>query len=344
LTQSSSDNFAKVDDRPKPGDWTQIFASLWTSRKPGAYFVGGVAVISIIISLLLPNYYRSTATLLPETEKSKLSSLGALSDLAALAGMSVGGDVSLAKLYPTIIKSESVLKNVIYTKYTTLEFNQPVDLIQYWEIREKAPERSYEIALNYLREQLDVNLDTKTNVATISIATKEPKLSADIVNNVTAELDKFIRTKRISNASEQRKWIEARLGEVKQDLEKSENALKDFREKNRQVSGSPQLLLEQERFIREVQINSTLYTELKKQYEIVRIEEIKNIPIINVMDEARPAARKESPSRAVIVLVSVVMSMAMVVLFLLVNLRYGSPIKKFNRFFVTVTKGGIPGS
>ena len=41
-----------------------------------------------------------------------------------------------------------------------------------------------------------------------------------------------------------------------------------------------------------------LIEELKKQYELVKIEEIKNIPIINVMDPATAAARKDKPKRA----------------------------------------------
>ena len=44
-------------------------------------------------------------------EKSKLSGL---SDLASLAGVNVGGsEGSLLKLYPAIIKSETLLKNVL---------------------------------------------------------------------------------------------------------------------------------------------------------------------------------------------------------------------------------------
>jgi uncharacterized protein involved in exopolysaccharide biosynthesis len=307
-------------------DWVEILTVLWNSRKLIAYVTASVTILSVIISLLMPNYYKSSATLLPETEKSKLAALGGLSDLAALAGVSVGGEGSLAKLYPTIIKSEAVLKNVIYAKYSTQDFKQPVDLIQYWEIEENTPERSYETALKTLRDQLEVSLDNKTNVVTISMETKEPQLSAEIVNNVTAELDRFIRTKRTTNAGEQRKWIEARLTEVKRDLEKSENNLKEFREKNRQVSGSPQLLLEQERLIREVQINSTLYTELKKQYEIVKIEEIKNVPIINVMDEARPSTRKERPKRATIVITVLLMGAIASVGYVLLLNRYGEEV------------------
>ncbi len=62
--------------------------------------------------------------------------------------------------------------------------------------------------------------------------------------------------------------------------------------------------MEQERLAREVEINSTVFVELKKQLEIAKIEEIKNIPLINVLDPARPPAKKSSPVRSVIVLVT----------------------------------------
>jgi len=74
-------------------------------------------------------------------------------------------------------------------------------------------------------------------------------------------------------------------------------ALKEFRERNRRIMDSPQLMLEQERLARDVQINSTVFIELKKQLEVAKIEEIKNIPIINVLDEARPAVARSSPRR-----------------------------------------------
>ena len=54
--------------------------------------------------------------------------------------------------------------------------------------------------------------------------------------------------------------------------------------------------------IRDVQINATIYTELRKQFELVKIEEVKNIPVINIMDVARAPAKKDTPKRAIIVL------------------------------------------
>lgn len=334
----ADEELERMEEAETPVDWLEILSVLWNSRKLIAAVTGSVTVLSIIISLSLPESYKSTATLLPETEKSKLASLGGLSDLAALTGVSVGGEVSLVKLYPTIIKSGAVLKNVLYTKYQTKKFKDSIDLIQFWNIEGESNEHKYQAALNLLRDGLGVLLDAKTGVVSVSIETSEPQLSADIVNNVTKELDIFIRTKRTFNASEQRKFIEGRLVEVKADLEKAENRLKEFREKNRRISDSPQLLLQQERLIREVQINTTVYTELKKQYEVIKIEEVKNLPIINVLDKARAAAHRERPKRTMLVATWCVMSLLVALAFVVGQHRYGQDVIDFVSKIRTITK------
>lgn len=306
-------------------DPVEALAVIWKRRKFIAYFVGAVTLLSVIVSLLLPPYYRSTATILPETQTNKLSSLGGLSDLAALAGVNVGGEGSLIKLYPTIIKSESVLKDVIYARYRTLEYPDSVNLIQYWDIKEKKPGGAYEDALKVLRDELDVSMDVKTNIITMFIETKEPRLSADILNSIVEQLDRFVLTKRTTTASEQRKFIEGRLAEVKGDLTRSEDALKDFRERNTQVR-SPQLLLEQGRLERDLQINNTLFIELKKQYEIAKIEEVKNMPVISVLDLARPAVYKDRPKRSVIVIATFFLTFLLALTYVVGEKYYRSDI------------------
>ncbi len=301
------ENPSQQAEKESRSDWMDILSVLWHSRKFIRIVTGGVTVLAVIISFLLPEYFRSTAILLPDTDKSKLAS-GGMSDLAALAGVSVNGEVALVKLYPTIIRSESVLRNVIYSRYKTKAYPDSANLIQFWEIKEKNSEREYEVALLALRTALEVSMDIKIGVVTMAIETEEPQLSADILNNIIREVEINIRMKRNSNVSEQRMWIDARLVEVKADLSKAENAFKIFREKNRSVSGSPQLLLDEERLMREVQINSTMYVELKKQYELAKIEEIRTTPIINVLDYGRAAAKKDRPKKGTIVLISMILA------------------------------------
>jgi uncharacterized protein involved in exopolysaccharide biosynthesis len=87
----NQDISALPEEQESSIDWVEFISVLWASRKLIATVTGIATVGAVIISLLLPEYYKSTATLLPETEKSKLAALGGLSDLAAPGGVSVRG-------------------------------------------------------------------------------------------------------------------------------------------------------------------------------------------------------------------------------------------------------------
>jgi uncharacterized protein involved in exopolysaccharide biosynthesis len=282
----------------RPGlDPAEMLGIIWAKRKIVLILSFGVALVTLGILFLFPNYYRAVSTILPETERSKLSGLGQFADVAQLAGVNLPGS-EIARLYPSIVNSETVLQNVLETKYETKRFPTPVNLIEYFQLNEGTPQKDLDEGLKRLRGLMTTSYETRTGIVTLTLDMREPQLSADVLNAVVAELDHFMRWKKITNASEQRKWIETRLKQVDQDLRNSEEQLKDFREKNRRVLDSPELLLQQQRLDRAVEINSTLFVELKKQYELAKIEEIKNIPIVNVLDPARAPVRKAGPKRA----------------------------------------------
>lgn len=314
-------------------DYLEIISILWSKRK----FITLVTLITTIVfigfTFLMTPTYLSSTVILPEMDKGKLGPLG---DLAALAGVNIGGEVVMVKLYPDIIQSEAVLTPVIEKKYKSKFYEQPVNLIEYFEIEEETPRRTIEVALKTIRTMLKIEMSQKTGLLTYSIETKDAQVSADILNTITAELNNFLLTKKTTNAGEQRKWIEKRMKEVKQDLERSENILKEFREKNRRVTDSPQLLLEQGRFMREVSLQEVISTTLQQQYEVARIEEIKNVPIINVLDEAKPAAEKNSPKRRLFVTIGFLLSFFGAVGYVIVKNKYSSEVEKYLKIFRSV--------
>lgn len=283
--------------------FTLVFRLFWNSRIIIVKITGIVGVIAIVISLLLPKTFKSSSILLPQTNNSVLSSLGGLSNLASIAGVSFG-QVQIEQLFPDILKSEAVLKTVLYKKYYSIKYVSEINLIDYWEISEDSALSSYEVALEKIRKDLDISFDRKTNIVIISLTMKEPQLAADVVNEIVKSLDSYLQNNRVTNATEQRLWIEKRLKQIQDDLRKSENELRDFQDRNKMVSNSPLLQLEQQRLLRNVEINTTIFIELKKQFEIAKIEELKNIPIINILDTARPAGKKDGPKRAIIVIVA----------------------------------------
>jgi uncharacterized protein involved in exopolysaccharide biosynthesis len=271
-----------------------MLEALWVERR---LILGGsllAAVVVLLVSLLFPRFYRSTATILPELDKNKFAGMAQLQGLANLAGLTAGS-TDLSRLYPAIATSDVVLRSVILQRYRTAAFTDSVDLIRYFGLDEGSDEKNMYEALKRIRNLLGVSNDTKTSIVTLWVEMREPQLAADVLNAVIRQVDAFMRLKRTTSASEQARWIGERLAQVEPELRQAEEALRDFREKNRRVSDSPDLLLRQERLIREVTIRSTIAVELKKQLELAKIEEIRNVPIVNVLDAGVAPVRKERP-------------------------------------------------
>ena len=87
-----------------------------------------------------------------------------------------------------------------------------------------------------------------------------------------------------------RAFIEERLRYSKNELSKSEEELKEFSEKNPFAVDTPELQLQRGRLLRNMEVNQQVYITLRQQYEMARINELKEIPVINILDYAEPAS------------------------------------------------------
>ena len=52
--------------------------------------------------------------------------------------------------------------------------------------------------------------------------------------------------------------------------------------------------------LREVEAKQQVYVTLQQQLELARINEVKQTPIINILDEAKPPVNKSRPNRLTI--------------------------------------------
>ena len=306
--------------------------ALWTERKKFLYFNCAVLVVALLVLLLLVKpYYTSSVTILPDYG-SKETTLSQLSGLASLAGVSVGQGAPTA-VYQNLLASEAVLSPAIYAKYKTEKYPDSVNLIEYFKIKPDkglSPDLQkrdmFLMAFNALNKgMVTTDLDKMSNILTVTARMPEAQLSADVVNNVVESLDAYVRTKRKSYASEQMKYIEVRLGQVKDSLRVAEDTLRDFREQNRVVTQSPELMLEQSRLMRNVDILSSVYLELSNQYELAKIDAIKDTPIVNIRDLAKDPILKAGPKR----LVTLVIVMFLSVLFSGLYLGFRKNIYKY---------------
>ena len=139
-------------------------------------------------------------------------------------------------------------------------------------------------ALGTLGEMLEFDQDPTSTFSVIKVTTSEPLFAKQLAEVTLAELEALNRFYKSQTVNEKTSFIANRIASVENDLKSSETRLKEFNERNRQIS-SPALELEQGRLARDVEIQKGIYLTLKQQYELAKIEEVQEASIVQVLDK-----------------------------------------------------------
>jgi capsule polysaccharide export protein KpsE/RkpR len=320
-----------------------------------------VSIIAVIYSLLATQYWISTATILPSSDKNDSFSISS-SFLGGFASSMLGGEQSNAYTLTGIMQSRTFSLDVVK------KFN----LIEYFEIEEPDTLISYEAAIKSLIENVvDFGINEENGFLSIGVETKDKYFSADIANYYWMKLDEYNKSVRMTKGKQQREFIEKRLVEVKESIDILSNTLNEFQKKyntidleeqaksvvslysdlvsekitneielefskqffseaNQKIenleirndilnnkikeiernSGKlkpkyilsiddiPDISLEYTQIVLNLEIQQKIYEYLYPQYESAKIDELKDLPTIEVIDKAVPAGLRSKPKRA----------------------------------------------
>jgi uncharacterized protein involved in exopolysaccharide biosynthesis len=263
-----------------------------------------LAVVSAVVSLLIPEIYRAESKILPPEQQSSVAGVAARLNLNI---GSLGGDensfMSTADLYPVILYSRRIIDGILAESYhgkSTRDY-----LLENVVDEDPDSAKTLKNLRQTVRDMLVIDVDIRTQMITISGLAEDPEFAAALVNTSIAQIREYFRLTMDLSARRKRMQIELRMEQVSDSLRLAEEQLRDFRENNRVVSNSPQLMLEQNRLVREVEIQNAVYVELAKQLELARIEELGSTPVINILDEAEVPVQRVRPKRKQMVLYTV---------------------------------------
>jgi len=282
-------------------DLLEVFLKIWAYKRFIILFTAVVAIGAIVYVLLAEPQYEASVKLYKKTAKEGTSSR--LQGLAAQFGM--GGAIGGTSEFniKDLMASRRLNKKIIYKDWENEKFNEPVNLIEYWEIEGETKEQKFLSAYNSLKNKITVNKDEETQLITITVMMGEAQLAADIGNYLTTLIEEYVQNEQKTTTKQNLQYIEKRLETVKNELRKAENELKQFRERNRVISESPQLQMEMGRLQRKVTIKQEVYLTLQKEREMAEIELVKETPVINVLDDAIKPEQRAKPKRKLIVIV-----------------------------------------
>lgn len=283
----------------------------WRRRRFLVLFTGACTMLAVVAALLMPPLYRASVLLVPNQTGSGLSAaLGDLTGLAGQFGISTGGE-DPSRLFPEILRSRSLTHAVLLSKVTASDSTSAVYLDRLEVSGATEAERLEKGTKMFQEARSRVVLNPKNSSVKVVVFDRDPLVAANIANRMATELDRLNQQMGRNNAREKRVFIEDRRREVMRQLETDEEELTDFREKNRNYGGSPQLMLEFERISRRVRLDEELALTLVRELEIARIDEYKDVPVINVLDRALAPAERHSPRRAMIIIATFAISLLM---------------------------------
>lgn len=178
--------------------------------------VGIAAVVSVVVSLLLPKTYEANTKIMPPQQNASTASamLAQLGPLAAMAGNQLGirtpGD-----LYVTMLRSRTVADDLI----------QRFDLGHVYNIKKIRDVRKR------LETLTEITVGRTDGVISITVTDHDPQRAANIANAYVEELEKLTQTLAVTEAGARRLFFEHEVEIANDDLAKAEVALKQTQEK-----------------------------------------------------------------------------------------------------------------
>ena len=265
------------------------------------------AVISLVVALTRPTLYTSLASFVPESSGSGASGALALAQQFGFSTGNIGGGGERSpQFYEKLVTSREILRQAVTRRYPLALIEEGVeetDLVTFYAVPGATDEERIERAMVSLREALNVSTDGQTGIVSFSATTPDPKLSMGVVAFIFERVNDFDLTTRRSHATAEKLFSGERLTELKGELLEAEDSLKNFYLDNRLYSDAPLLLVEHDRLQREVRMRQELVNTLAQAFESARIEEVRNTPVITLIESPRVPAIRDPKRRTVIVLV-----------------------------------------
>lgn len=283
----------------------------WRRRRALALLVAVCTASAVVVVLLLPPTYRASTLLIPNGSQGSLAAgLEGLTSVAGQLGINVAGAGNdPARVFPDILRSRTLVRRVLQAEVLPRGGAKQIYLDRFGKRGDPEPERLEAATKAFLERRSAIVLDPKNSSIKIVIYDRDPDVAAAVANAMARELDRINQEIHRSNARARRAFVEARLAEVRAELALDEEALKDFREQNRAIAASPQLLLESERLARKVRVDEEVYLTLTREHELAKIDEVRDVPVINVLDEAVSPAFAHAPRKRLVVSVVFVLSL-----------------------------------
>lgn len=251
------------------------------------------AAVTAAVTLRAPREYAANATFYPQTA----STPSGVTGLAAQFGLTVPGtDPSTSPaFYVGLAESREILGDVAETRFAFVTDSgrvvaTPTEL---YARQDSTPALRRDRAIEELRRRVTARPGGNTGMVELEVRASNPALARAMADTLLALINRFNLERRQSQAAAERRFAERRLAEVRDDLRAAENRVESFLQANRTYAESPTLRFEHDRLARSVSLTQSVHSTLVQAYEQAKLNEVRDTPVITVVESPEEPARPE---------------------------------------------------
>lgn len=244
-TRQSAPNMEEID-------LLKLAKSVWRKRAFILKAAAVGAVVGVVVAFSIPREYTTTVKMAPEGVKT--SAAGGMADLAAMAGINLGGqnqsgDGINLMLYPDIVSSTPFIVEMSQIPVRGKEMPSPVSLYDYVDQELSAPwwshvvgapmrligwifssedgdaaealnpyalSREQSLVLNALQHRIAISVDKKTGVITATATMQDPLVAAQAADSMVGKLEAYMSEYRTEKAKRDLAFTQNLFDEARQ--------------------------------------------------------------------------------------------------------------------------------
>ena len=314
---------------------TVLLANRWKIITLGV----SLAIVLVVVGLIVPRHYTATASFVTQSRTPQ-----AMSGIAAQFGLALPGQKGEESpaFYTELLQSRGLLRSAVLTEYAAAKSRTgrrgATTLADAYGKPDDPTELRIDAAIKRLQKDIASAVSARTGLVTMKAKAESAALSQQIAARLLQLLNQFNLDRRRTQAAEERRFAEGRVIQVKADLRVAEDRLQYFLQANRDYANSPSLRFQEERLAADIALQRQLYTTLVQAYEQAKIDEVRDTPVITVVESPEVPVRPDSRRLLLRALGGLVAGIALGVLLALVRAATHAPSVQGSEEFEAYTE------
>lgn len=314
------------------------------------WILGITFVVSVIVSMSIPNYYTCTVKLAPELSGGNKGA-GGLASVASSFGVNLGSnsngaDAIMPMLYPDLMNSVTFKTSLFPVRIQREEDDSTMTYYDYLLNHQRKPwwsaaksaissffnsessnakpqkvnpfrltnEQSEVIAI--MNQKVICDVDDKTMVISINVTDQDPLIAATMADSVQVHLQKFITDYRTRKARIDLAYNQKLYKETKERYEKARRRSASYSDANQRAFLS-RVISEASDLENEMQIRLRAYSQVAAQVQAAEAKVQEDTPAFTMLQPATVPIHKAGPKRGVTCFLFFVLAFIMTTIYVL---------------------------